>query len=1024
MPFVDERFLNGSPRLQQESWLPSSNAILVSVHDRQPLELSRQDMSSNSSQRWTRAASRDSGTPTPARDGLGAFRKPNLPPLEGTPSARRQYSYGAAVEPPPSRPGRGLQQGQMLNLSNAVRSALVGNYGDDVRDDPFRDRSRNVDPYGDELAGTSGDASYPKPTTQNSRHDFPDSPDSFSRPSPMYSENEDVRSFGTESDYYGDATIISSPAGMPPPGLRASSWAKLRSRKRNPSSSGLQKLTEERIFASKDRSEPLASKLHISGTSLETQRRNAETDASGIRQRPEVQSLQPTDLGRRGRTRSHGPSKLRMSQNNAAVSEQTTANLPESRPRTRGQAAALRAQASNQPAALASQTSAGVSSAASQPGSQVGMAMDGSGNDSCAGSGRWLNGAAKATASNFALRGNGEAIPVPNQVRSRPVDTNAEDQPAMGWRQFVKPRTYMEAMVRFFDVIWQRWVEFSGFATWTNTWQRLMRLRLSLFVGVLAVVLALFLTRAAVSGLRGGSSDGDIWAPTAGGVKWYSPSGISQKVGAYLSTLRPSSPGRWDELDDLWKKDDWQRCSVEEHVKKIEQAYRSLTQTSKLHELSLKKLESVVPKVVHMELRDGKPVVDPAFWHALRDLMHEDDAVMTIDSSEKQLKAMASRLTQQIDSSVNQVEDRFNGRLTHWETWVRENQAKLRERPALEKVRSTAQKHEWDEDVIEMVEERLRDYERRNAFVSRDEYLQYVRAEAERSRFPGGLEQFQPQLQKLVRESVQLAAAELPTGMSRSDMTSLVNGLIREAFLDMNLEALASGQIHAHWETELRNHVNYFSQHAGAHIDVKRSSVSFTPRHGLLDYGDDGGRPEMPQSTALQPWTDDGDCWCAALSRDPQGHAHGALLSVSLDHRIVPQHLVIEHILPGATTDQGARPRDVELYAAIEDQDLRERIRDFAAAHFPDGEWDADDTPPSLPDNFVKIAHTVYTSDELRGGVHVHRLSSELLSLRAATDHVIVRAVSNYGAKDHTCFYRLRLYGRNVDVDVSEMSWK
>ncbi|RDA93994.1 hypothetical protein CP533_5004 [Ophiocordyceps camponoti-saundersi (nom. inval.)] len=969
---------------------------------------------SASSQRWTRAASRESGTPTPVRDGLTAFQKPNLPPLEGTPSSRRQYSYGAAVEPPPSRPGRGLQRGQMLNLSNAVRSALVENYGDDICDDPFRDQSRNIDLHEDELAGNSGDASYPKPTTQNSRQDFPDSPESFTRPSPMYNETEDIRSFGTESDYYGDATIISSPAGMPPLGLRASLWAKLQSRDRNPPSSRLQNLTEENIFANKDQSEPLVSKPHTSGNSSEeTQARNGETGVSGIR-RPDDQSFQPTDIGRRLRTRNHGPSKLRNSQSNAAISGQvlsTTMNPPESRPRTRGQAAALRAQASSQTAAPGSQPSAGIPPSASQQGSRVGMTMDGSGTDNCTGSRRWLNGAAKATIiSNFALRGNGEAV--------------TEDQPATDWWQSVKSRMYVEAIVRFLGTTWRRWMRVFESTTWTNTRQRLMRLLPNILFGVLAVILGLALTRAAVSGLGGSDSDGDIWAPKTGGAKWYSPSGITQKVGAYLSTLHRPSPGHWDELDVLWNMDDWQRSSVEDHLKKIEQAFRSLTQASKLHEFSLKKLETVVPKVVHMELRDGQPVVDPAFWYALRDLIHEDGKVMTLDSSERQLKAMASRLTEQIDSSVSQVEDRMHGRLTQWETWVRENQAKLQERPALEKVRSTAQKHEWDDHVIQVVEQRLRDYERHNTFVSREEYLQYVQSEATRSGFQGELQQLQPQLQKLVRESMQLAAADIPTGMSRSDVTSLVNGLIRKAFSDMNLEALASGQIHAHWETELSKHVNYFSQHAGAHIDVKHSSATYTPRYSLFDYGDKGGRADLPPSTALQPWNDDGDCWCAAHSHDRQGHAHGALLSVSLDHRVVPQHLVIEHILPGATIDSGSRPRDVELYAAIEDEDLRERIRDFAAAHFPDNEWDGDDTPPSLPGNFVKIAHTVYRSDELHGGVHVHQLSSELLSLGAATDHVIVRAVSNYGAKDHTCFYRLRLYGRNIDVDVPDMSWE
>ncbi|KAG4221905.1 hypothetical protein PC116_g29619 [Phytophthora cactorum] len=49
-------------------------------------------------------------------------------------------------------------------------------------------------------------------------------------------------------------------------------------------------------------------------------------------------------------------------------------------------------------------------------------------------------------------------------------------------------------------------------------------------------------------------------------------------------------------------------------------------------------------------------------------------------------------------------------------------------------------------------------------------------------------------------------------------------------------------------------------------------------------------------------------------------------------------------------------------------------------------------------------------------------MSSELTRMRAATSHVIVKAVTNYGA-DHTCFYRLKLYGEVVDTRPWEVSY-
>lgn len=53
-----------------------------------------------------------------------ALQKPNLPKLAGTPASRRQYTYGSGVEPPPSRPDRGLRHNQPQDLGNAVGNVL------------------------------------------------------------------------------------------------------------------------------------------------------------------------------------------------------------------------------------------------------------------------------------------------------------------------------------------------------------------------------------------------------------------------------------------------------------------------------------------------------------------------------------------------------------------------------------------------------------------------------------------------------------------------------------------------------------------------------------------------------------------------------------------------------------------------------------------------------------------------------------------------------------------------------------
>ncbi|PHH74526.1 hypothetical protein CDD80_3009 [Ophiocordyceps camponoti-rufipedis] len=949
-----------------------------------------------SAQRWPRVASGDSHTPTPARGGLAAFQKLNLPPLEGTPSSRRQYSYGAAAEPQPARPGRGLQRGQQLNLSNAIRSALSTHGDDELRDEDLSTLSQDMNPDENEPAGVSGATAHQKPTSRASRHTSPDSPESFGRPSPIDNEAEDTRSFGVESDFYGNATIRSSPAGLPPPRLRALPGDRMRGRMHLPQ-------------ISTEHNRPQFFDQSVAEKRSSNRQRTAPGAAKG-------QAEPSADVRRRGK----GPSKLRTAQSHAAASEQdetATAKPDDTRPRTRSRTLALSSRVPNPRAGFLHQPESSDSSEAHGSGCDDGTT------DNCSRSGRWLSGATAANfLSNFSPRGSGDATPVAGRR-----------QGGSWWQQFTDTlHMCLQTVVTLLCDAWQWMVALSNSTIWADA-RLLLAHGARLLPGILTAVLVLVLGLILSASWRGAPKNSDLWESTTGDTSWYSPTGMSHKLGAYLGSFHWPSHSRWDDLDDLWNMDDWQRSSVEEHVRKIERAFRSLKEASKLHELSLKKLESVVPRVVHMELRDGKPVVASAFWHALRDLIHEDEAMMTFDqdnqgaytlSSERQWGALSSRLAadgslaRQIDSSVSQAENRMNGKLTNWEAWIRENDAKRRERSDLDRVESAAQQHKWEKHVVDMLEERIRDYERRNVFVSRDEYLSYVQREAASHGFASELEQLQPHLEKMVRESIRLAAAESPQSMSRTDVTALVNGLVRKAFSDVNLEALANGKIHHHWQTELSRHVNYFSVKAGARVDRHRSSPDFGA-------GSDeaGSRISLPPTKALEPWHDDGDCWCAAHSRDRHAQkAHGARLAVLLAHRIIPQHLVIEHIPPGATTEAAARPREVELWASIEDDETRARLGDFAAAHFPP--VDEEDVPSDLRGSFVKIAHTVYRSDDVHGGVHVHRLSHELVALGAVTDHVVVRAVSNHGAADYTCFYRLRLYGRNVDGDVEETEWR
>ncbi|KAJ5690104.1 hypothetical protein N7462_004496 [Penicillium macrosclerotiorum] len=110
--------------------------------------------------------------------------------------------------------------------------------------------------------------------------------------------------------------------------------------------------------------------------------------------------------------------------------------------------------------------------------------------------------------------------------------------------------------------------------------------------------------------------------------------------------------------------------------------------------------------------------------------------------------------------------------------------------------------------------------------------------------------------------------------------------------------------------------VNFLSPSLGALIDPfntaptvgrknpfwKRVLISIIP----FNYGI---RNPLPPIAALTPWEEIGDCWCSS----PRNGV--TQLSVLLNHYIVPDELVVEHIAAGATLDPSVAPKDIEVWA-------------------------------------------------------------------------------------------------------------
>ncbi|TDZ54255.1 hypothetical protein CTRI78_v006475 [Colletotrichum trifolii] len=467
-----------------------------------------------------------------------------------------------------------------------------------------------------------------------------------------------------------------------------------------------------------------------------------------------------------------------------------------------------------------------------------------------------------------------------------------------------------------------------------------------------------------------------------------------------------------------------------------------LTKSSNLHDGSLSKLEGIVPKVVHLKLdKNGRPIIAQEFWHALRDLMKGDREILTIDRgrngyyhiSDEHWRATKDRLSQdpvyqkaasppQPGTSPADVENIFESKLAKtWEKWLKNNDKRVAK--ILEPAFGTSIPDKIEKGLAQKLEQYVKNLYKdkkgtKDVVVTRDEFIRHLKGEfaTHRNEIKAEALELQKKLEQQVQDAVQKAPE---AGIARTELMQIIDERVRDAVANAGLEALAQGKITVNWQSQLRKEVNFLSRGRGTSIDAKHMSPVYKPqikgKVGSLEWLDSTRRsPDVyPPARTLLRWDDEGDCWCGKESvSSKDGRPLGVFVGYLISHEIVPRYIVIEHILPTATLNPKAMPKDMDVWAYFADLDVRNRVEDFSASHFPseiNNSW--------LEDGWVKIAQFEYQATEGMDGAHVHQFSPELGNIGAATDQIIVRAVSNHGS-DHTCIYRVRLYG-----DEKKLTW-
>lgn len=454
-------------------------------------------------------------------------------------------------------------------------------------------------------------------------------------------------------------------------------------------------------------------------------------------------------------------------------------------------------------------------------------------------------------------------------------------------------------------------------------------------------------------------------------------------------------------------------------VKQSLEEIERLQASSKAYEGSVKKLEDLMPQVIHMEVKGGRATIPDDFWHALRDSIMADEDLVSIHGSRTGPRFTSGKHWDAVLGHIS--DDMVTGKrlASRWDEWLRKNRVKVVEALQLDEMAPAPSLDANMKNTISvLIKERLQGPDLKETVVTREEFVRHIRGEfaTHRQEIHSEMMDLEARLDIQVRRAIETAqGSEAP--LSARETKKMVRDAVNEELGKAQLGALARGEIHKSWAADLQHRVNFFAVGTGAVVNPLRSSPTYKPRPAPFGsrswISSNKKAPPLPHNTVLLPWDDAGDAWCGSATVDRKGVPNGVTLTFQLGRLVTPEHIVVEHILPDATLEAGARPKEIEVWAQVDGVEIQQRLLDFAAAHFPPR---GEGKPPAEarcegPDCYYLVGRFEYESNPLQGGVFVQRLSDELGAMGVVTDQVRVVATSNYGDEGKTCFYRVRLYG-------------
>lgn len=435
---------------------------------------------------------------------------------------------------------------------------------------------------------------------------------------------------------------------------------------------------------------------------------------------------------------------------------------------------------------------------------------------------------------------------------------------------------------------------------------------------------------------------------------------------------------------------------------------------------------------------DGSYIITDDHWDAILRRMQNEGGLIADRSTVEDNDGVdcSDQVTSIVERTVSQ----------RWDQWLKKNDDATKRVLGIDKEAMSAHYTELFGDFEQKLLDRVRSYNQEEQLVTKDDFIEKIKhiSNEYNVQIKAEMEAIQDQLRYAIDAAEQSKqTARVPEGMSREQVREMIDGAIQRSISDAQLESIAKGNIKGQVDRELSGHKNYFSAVRGAMIDHTLSSSTYKwSNKGILDVEEprtnglfsifsgktasvfrDGGNKagiDYSPGKVLEKWDEDGECWCAGHA-DSNNDSRVADLSILTTDTVIPQHLVVEHITASGSFDPEAMPKDLEVWIRTPSDRRRRSLLEWSTNIWSDVRYG--NSARLMTKGFVKIGEFRYLNSVGKGEKQVFKLSEDLLDLDAQTQQVIVRSKSNYGAQDHTCFYRLQLFGKEgkaLDRGVEE----